>query len=67
MQPLHRPLSLQAKHTLAGSTTVDKILTIRSTAAGIDFPIPQAKRLTDMEAMSENCGEYIRLEFVVFI
>jgi hypothetical protein len=47
--------------------TVGNSLTIRSTAAGMDLFKDHAKRLTDIEAMSENCGEYIRLEFVVFI
>jgi hypothetical protein len=44
-----------------------KSLTIKSITEGIGLPIAQETRLTDTEAMSENCGEYIRLEFVVFI
>jgi hypothetical protein len=42
-------------------------LTMMSTAEGIDFLIAHEKRLTDMEAMSENCGVYIRLELLVHI
>jgi hypothetical protein len=42
-------------------------LTIKLTAAGMDTPKAQAKRLTDIEAMSENCGEYIRLLVLVYI
>jgi hypothetical protein len=47
--------------------TVGNSMTMKSTAAGMDLFNAHAKRLTDIEAMSENCGEYIRLEFVVFI
>jgi hypothetical protein len=43
------------------------MLTIRSTALGIDIFNAQEKRRTEIEAMSENCGVYIRLEFVVYI
>jgi hypothetical protein len=31
-------------------------LTIKSTAAGMDLPIAQARRRTDTAANSENCG-----------
>ena len=39
--------------------------TMMSTAAGIDLLIDHANRLTEIEAVSENCGVYMRLELVV--
>jgi len=56
IQALHFDLSLQARQIRAGSKMDGKRLTIRLTVVGILVPITQAKRLTEMEVMSENCG-----------
>jgi hypothetical protein len=46
---------------------VGSSFTIRSTVAGIFSPIAHAKRLTEIEAISDNCGEYIRRLLALFI
>ena len=58
---LHFSLSGHDKQIFDGSIMVGNNLTIMSTAAGMDLPIAHEKRLTEIDAISENCGEYIRL------
>jgi hypothetical protein len=67
MQLWHLPLSWHNEQTFDGFIMMSSSFTIRSTVSGIDLSVAQANRLTDIEAMSENCGEYIRLLFPVYI
>jgi len=57
MQSWHLLLSLHNEQTFDELTMDGNNLTMRSTAAGIGLFIAHDKRLTEIDAMSENCGE----------
>ena len=56
MQTLQASLSLHNEQTFVELKIEGMILTMMSTAAGMEFPIAQDNRRTDTAASCENCG-----------